>query len=97
MLENILLYATYYEAITKFAENFMINGTRPAEEVALNVLNDFYNNAKDVPASKEEIRTVGKILYKNVMTSFASPSVKEEVIEELSSDLVDSILNDLDM
>jgi hypothetical protein len=110
MIENILLYAAYYETMAKFSGLHVNN--KCAKNIAENAVNSFYISAKE-SASQEDINELGKILYKNVLASFQhgggfkdtnmdnnpadNDGIKAEIIEELAANLTDSIIKDLDI
>lgn len=110
MIENILLCAAYYETMAKFAG--LNSNDKSVETIAESALNSFYVSAKG-SSSQKDIREIGKVLYKNVIASFEhdagfrdtdmdnnladTDGIKAAIIDDLASDLTDSILEDLDI
>lgn len=109
MLDELVLYATYYETMNKFADNIKKYKDQDPTVVALKFANNFHKSVEN-EASEASIKQVKSLLYKNIVASFQHGGgfrdtvdnnaaevepLDQEEIKELASDLTDSILEDL--
>jgi len=108
MLDEIMLHAAYFEIMSKFSSDFNSYKDKNPERVALKIIASFHNELKNV-VSDSDIEKFEPLLRKNVHAAFqhgggfnqtndvnnAEQTISNDIIEEVASELTDSIMEDL--